>query len=457
VEGGYRDFAGFVEPCPAFFERLGFFAARAGAMFGPGSRFGRRGFVETEESERAGGTRVDFAELGRICMTLALLATKELNGEPFNAEEEEFLKDFGKTLAVLQGESENTAQCPLRHMALISDVCTETGIFKKCIEAATGPAMRIHVIVNAGGRAVLTQGGVYSYFEFAQPMDQRLTDAEWKARIRAGRLQDLEDWQRLYAARDETRWFAERVKDPPRSLLENPCLALPEREVKAWLAGAIPSPERFESVEVRRFALEYLWRGKHVEEADAAPLLKDPDFEIRFRAAWEHRRKAGPEALAVFREGLEKPAPETRFKSVLGLFYSGDTTLLDLLIQGIGDKSLSPEVRRSIGTAIQERWQMLTPDQIERMSLGSTSESADFPFRYARKFGLKAKKVFENLFLHPDPYVRWFAFRDFVAIAGPEDRLAAARALADDPYPATRELARLVVAREGKEPGDGGK
>ncbi len=64
--------------------------------------------------------------------------------------------------------------------AVIADVHTDpnTGTV---LEVGVGDPYTIYVIVqDSDGNLKLTRGGTFSYYEFTQPMDDRLTDEQWQ-------------------------------------------------------------------------------------------------------------------------------------------------------------------------------------------------------------------------------------------------------------------------------------
>lgn len=65
-------------------------------------------------------------------------------------------------------------------MALIADVHTDY-LAGRALEVGVGIPQRIYVAVkDKSGGSRICVGYVYSYYEFDQPMDQRLNDDEWK-------------------------------------------------------------------------------------------------------------------------------------------------------------------------------------------------------------------------------------------------------------------------------------
>jgi hypothetical protein len=76
-------------------------------------------------------------------------------------------------------EEEITSEADER-MAVVADVHTDVNT-GQVLEEGVGDAFLIYVIAPVEGQLVATQGGVFSYYEFTQPMDDRLTDEAWQA------------------------------------------------------------------------------------------------------------------------------------------------------------------------------------------------------------------------------------------------------------------------------------
>ena len=66
------------------------------------------------------------------------------------------------------------------------------------LEEGVGLVDYIYVITNGMHGLQLTRGGVYSYYEFVNPIDQRLTDDDWRAMIAAGTQPTRPAWVDLY-------------------------------------------------------------------------------------------------------------------------------------------------------------------------------------------------------------------------------------------------------------------
>ena len=62
--------------------------------------------------------------------------------------------------------------------AIVADIATDPN--GSVLEVATGNPAKIFVVVNVEGSLRIATGTVYSYFEFTQPLSERLTDTAWR-------------------------------------------------------------------------------------------------------------------------------------------------------------------------------------------------------------------------------------------------------------------------------------
>jgi len=79
-------------------------------------------------------------------------------------------------------------------MALVADVHTDPNS-KKVLEVAVGNPLIIYAVIPYNGDNYLAAGGMFSYFEFTHPMDDRLTDEKWQNMQPYDRI---EDWMRSF-------------------------------------------------------------------------------------------------------------------------------------------------------------------------------------------------------------------------------------------------------------------
>lgn len=162
---------GYVEPQPWVYARLAALTAQMQA----GLR--QRGLLH---DEMAG--KLDTME--QLLLTLKTISEKELRGESLSEGEYAVIRNIGDTLEYLvtfsaEVEGEITSPADDR-MAIIADVHTDPNT-SQVLEEGVGDAFPIYVVVLINGQQVITVGGVFSYYEFKQPMDDRLTDELWQA------------------------------------------------------------------------------------------------------------------------------------------------------------------------------------------------------------------------------------------------------------------------------------
>jgi hypothetical protein len=78
-------------------------------------------------------------------------------------------------------------------MAIIADVHTDSNT-DICLEEGVGYPLEIFVIVNNDGYTRLSRGAVFSYYEFSQPISNRLTDEEWRNMLEGENPPELPLW-----------------------------------------------------------------------------------------------------------------------------------------------------------------------------------------------------------------------------------------------------------------------
>lgn len=109
----------------------------------------------------------------------------ETQNQPISNEQNNFIRTISSTLGNLilihiKGQVEDYDKLK---MALIADVFTngEKGL---CLEVGTGVPVRYYIPLNDGqGGKRIAVGYGFSYYEFLQPVGNRLNDEEWKAMV----------------------------------------------------------------------------------------------------------------------------------------------------------------------------------------------------------------------------------------------------------------------------------
>jgi hypothetical protein len=180
----------WVEPDPVPFQRLAAIA-----------RLTRDGLQARELLPR--DLRRLLTEYIRLVDRLAVLAADELAAQPISDDDNEWLRAIGGVLEGFwwrTGDRLDTPR-PIRDddAAVIADIMRGIDLEKnidEVLEIGTGRIDRIFVLVpDDAGDFHVASGGVYSYYEFPWPTEDRLTDEQWWEMLRRGEAPDRPAWQ----------------------------------------------------------------------------------------------------------------------------------------------------------------------------------------------------------------------------------------------------------------------
>ena len=162
VTTGMPSAEGYVEPAPRLYARLQSLVNMT-----------RQGLDAFGLLDGEGETRLDALHgmLGRLFD----LAKKELEGTPFDSADKQFLGSFVRSLnRTVDGVNERGRRLPM-----VADVHTD-GNTGQCLEEAVGYAdVVIVAYMLPDGTIMAGAGPMYSYYEFKQPVAERLTDEGW--------------------------------------------------------------------------------------------------------------------------------------------------------------------------------------------------------------------------------------------------------------------------------------
>lgn len=165
-----KSIKGYVEPNIEVYARL---AALA--------RFMRNGLSERELLLPEFSDKL--TQLEELLLSLKEISKNELEQKPLSEEQYRLILDIGETLKNLTTFSERiSGQIEGKEdekMAVIADVHTDPNS-GNVLEEGVGHPMNLFVIVPIEGKLYVTQGGMFSYYEFTQPMSNRLTDSQWQ-------------------------------------------------------------------------------------------------------------------------------------------------------------------------------------------------------------------------------------------------------------------------------------
>ncbi len=173
---------GYVEPAPRLYARLASLC-----------RMMQSGLESRSLLTQATSSRLD--SLRNFLRSLQTISVKELSGQSLNQTEVLIIENSGATLDYIASRpaDDQLVSDVDENMAVIADVHTDTNTMT-VLEEAVGNPMIIYVAVYIEGQVVITRGGTFSYYEFAQPMNDRLTDEAWQDMLDAGEEPPLPSW-----------------------------------------------------------------------------------------------------------------------------------------------------------------------------------------------------------------------------------------------------------------------
>lgn len=135
---------------------------------------------------------------------LKTISEKELRGEILSDEEYKLIANIGGRLALLKDFSPEIIQKITsgtdERMDLIADVHTDPTT-KQVLEEGVDSPFNIFVIVEDGKGKRLCRGGVFSYYEFKHPLDDRLTDEKWQDMGTKNQRPPQPDWVKGFTAK----------------------------------------------------------------------------------------------------------------------------------------------------------------------------------------------------------------------------------------------------------------
>ncbi len=259
---------GYVEPVPDFYARL-------------------RGLVQMTR-EGLGGRQMlsnrDTANLERLTdllQTLQTMAEKELQGEPLTQAEYDRIRYYGGELEHLVMASADTPDDDPNAMpvleedpqaAIISDVATEPdpdgdGVPNPVVlEVGVGRINELYAVVpliDLDGTIFLqvAKGGIFSYYEFLHPAEDRLTDEKWRQMLAEGRPPEPPAWiNGFFTTAGEYSDFQEAIYTFQNALVETVFYLNPAQEwhvmERAKALTEIAGPEVVSQIETQIAELE---------------------------------------------------------------------------------------------------------------------------------------------------------------------------------------------------------
>jgi len=163
---------GYVEPVPEFYARL--------LTLTEMTNKGLKGLVPQEELEKL-KIEQGLNRFSEILTKLLEISQKELENKSLTDEEYNFIKNFGSiSEGLIETVSGGDVDPDIFKTVLVADVHTE-GNTEKVLEEGVGYIKTLVVAYKLPqGHILVGAGPVFSYYEFKQPMENRLTDEVWR-------------------------------------------------------------------------------------------------------------------------------------------------------------------------------------------------------------------------------------------------------------------------------------
>lgn len=190
---------GYVEPYPETYARIKFFAEEAARRIGAADfKLGSGDHHVIQERQFA-----FFQQMAGLLEKLEILSRKELAAQPFTDEDEAWLKKAidkrggGSGGPNYSGWYSNLYyggawQCAEWDPTII-DVHTDTNS-KSVLEQGVGNCNFLVVAVDSEHDRMIYVGPSYSYYEFHQPVSDRLTDQQWKQMLSTEKVPARPSW-----------------------------------------------------------------------------------------------------------------------------------------------------------------------------------------------------------------------------------------------------------------------
>jgi len=139
----------------------------------------------------------NLSQLETTVQQLLTISGKELQEQALTDEEYSYIKFIGSDLEsmflnTLDPGADLYAALNDNPAMLIADVASAPG---QALEEATGYVNNIYVLVPVDGQLRVAKGPVYSQYEFKVAAADRMTDADWRTMLAAGKQPAMLKWQ----------------------------------------------------------------------------------------------------------------------------------------------------------------------------------------------------------------------------------------------------------------------
>ncbi|MDX9722445.1 MAG: DUF3160 domain-containing protein [Myxococcota bacterium] len=181
---------GYVEPMPEFFDALAALSQRVYKDLLAGT---------APETATIWNDGAEVWNAERFARTLAELSRKQLAGQALSEEEQQWIRTVGELVEQLflagqvQGTTLAGAGRERRGIAIATDIHTNVST-QNALEIAIGRIMDLYVVVPSEVGERLSQGGIFSFYEFEHSIAERLDDDTWVEMLSSSEPPALPSW-----------------------------------------------------------------------------------------------------------------------------------------------------------------------------------------------------------------------------------------------------------------------
>ena len=177
------DDRGYVEPEPVVYERFASLAEQTAQ--------GLKKYQMLSDADEN-----NLVKLEELALRLQTISNKELQNETLTDEEYVLIRTYGGNIehfwydAMRANANYDNIFSEEYPAALVVDIATDPN--GSVLEAATGDPSQIIVAVQVDGKIKLASGSVYTFYQFEQPLNDRLTDTQWRVMMGIEANDDME-------------------------------------------------------------------------------------------------------------------------------------------------------------------------------------------------------------------------------------------------------------------------
>jgi hypothetical protein len=174
---------GFVEPVPEFYHRLLALTTMT-----------QTGLTDLQVINQTETHRL--MNLETLLSRVLNISTDELEGHELSESDYGFIRGFGEQLeGIITGVDSQG-----KETTIIADVHTDTNSAQALEEGVGYVNLIVVAYKTPDGHIIGAAGPVFSYYEFKQPMSERLTDEEWNQLLKNGQQPNRPTWTSSFTA-----------------------------------------------------------------------------------------------------------------------------------------------------------------------------------------------------------------------------------------------------------------